>query len=443
MQQISTIVEKYKDLILEVERFIWQHPETGYREVVTSNYMSEQFTRLGYDVKLADGITGFYTVVDTGKAGPEILILGELDSIICPDHKDADPVTGAVHACGHNAQCAALIGVAAALKEPKILEKLCGRIRLCAVPAEELLELGYRSELKKQGKIKYYGGKSEFLSRGYFDGVDIAFMVHTSSTFLTRDGSVGCLAKEIIYKGEAAHAGGTPWLGKNALYAATCGINAVNAIRETFKEDDLLRFHPIITHGGDMVNAIPEKVKIETYVRGKSYEAILETNKKVNRALCGAALSLGTNIEIIDIPGYAPYFNDKNMLHLAEEAFKQILPERELVIEHRYSTGSTDIGDLSCIMPIVHPYAGGARGKGHGNDYEIYDPQAACVDSAKWQLAMLQLLLENGAVRAKKIIQEYKPLFPNKEAFLSFQDALASSGDRIIYREDGSVEVKC
>lgn len=443
MKEIAQVVESYKDLILEVERFIWKHPETGYREVVTSNYMAEQFTRLGYNVTLADGITGFYTVVDTGRPGPEILVLGELDSIICPDHKDADPVTGAVHSCGHNAQCAALVGIAAALTEQKILDKLCGRIRLCAVPAEELLEIGYRTELKKQGKIKYYGGKSEFLSRGYFDGVDIAFMVHTSSSYLMRDGSVGCLAKEIIYKGEAAHAGGSPWLGKNALYAATCGINAVNAIRETFKEDDLLRFHPIITHGGDMVNAIPEKVKIETYVRGKSYDAILETNKKVNRALCGAALSLGTNIEIIDIPGYAPYSNDKGMLEVTEEAFKAILPERELIVEHRYSTGSTDIGDLSCIMPIVHPYAGGARGKAHGNDYEIYDPQAACVDSAKWQLAMLKLLLQDNAVRAKKIIQEYKPLFPSKEAFLSFQDSLECSGDRILYHDDGRVEVKC
>ena len=88
-------------------------------------------------------------------------------------------------------------------------------------------------------------------------------------------------------------------------------------------------------------------------------------------------------------------------------------------------------------------YAGGARGKAHGNDYEIYDPQAACVDSAKWQLAMLKLLLQDNAVRAKKIIQEYKPLFPSKEAFLSFQDSLECSGDRILYHDDGRVEVKC
>ena len=182
MQNIINAVEKYRTMILEAERFIWNHPETGFRETVTSGYMEEQFRALGYDLVMADGITGFYTVIDTGRPGPELLILGELDSIICPGHKEADPMTGAVHSCGHNAQCAALLGVAAALKEPGLIDELnlSGRIRLCAVPAEELLEIGYRTELKNKGIIKYFGGKTEFLHRGYFDGVDLAFMVHTS-----------------------------------------------------------------------------------------------------------------------------------------------------------------------------------------------------------------------------------------------------------------------
>ena len=144
--------------------------------------MEDAFENLGYTITRAGNIPGFYTVIDTGREGPEVLILGELDSLVIPTHPECDKKTGAVHACGHNAQCAALLGVAAALKEPSVLEKLCGRIRLCAVPAEELIELDYRSELKAEGKIKYFGGKSEFLYRGYFDGVDIAFMVHTSSS---------------------------------------------------------------------------------------------------------------------------------------------------------------------------------------------------------------------------------------------------------------------
>jgi amidohydrolase len=440
MKRITEAVDKHRQLILDAERYLWSNPETGYREVKSSKYMEEHFEALGYELVRAEGITGFYTVIDTGREGPEVLILGELDSVICPSHKDADPVTGAVHSCGHHAQGATLLGIAAALKEPGVLDELCGRIRLCAVPAEELLEIEYRKELKKQGRIRYLGGKSEFLSRGYFDGVDIAFMVHTAGGFSCNAGSVGCIAKNIIYKGKASHAGGSPWNGHNALYAATCGINAANALRETFIDSELVRFHPIITHGGDMVNAIPERVQIESYVRGRTYDAIVKNNQKINRALVGAALSMGTNIEIIDIPGYAPHVNDKNLIDVAKEGASMI--GIEMGFSEKYSTGSTDVGDLSTIMPVVQPYAGGARGTSHGMDYEIVDAEAACVTNAKWQLAMLKILLGNRAERAKKVIEEYEPMFGTKEEFLAFQDNLNSSGDRITYLEDGTAQAR-
>jgi metal-dependent amidase/aminoacylase/carboxypeptidase family protein len=111
MHRVIDTVEKNNKLMLEAERYIWANPETGYREVKTSEYMAKKFRELGYELTMAEGITGFYTVIDTGREGPEILVMGELDSVICPSHPDADPVTGAVHACGHHAQCAALLGV--------------------------------------------------------------------------------------------------------------------------------------------------------------------------------------------------------------------------------------------------------------------------------------------------------------------------------------------
>lgn len=441
MKNISAAVEKYREMILDAERYIWKNPETGYKEFKTSKYMAEKFEELGYSLNYADGITGFYTVIDTGRAGPEVLILGELDSIICSTHPESDPETGAVHSCGHNAQCAALLGVAAALTDKNVLSRLCGKIRLCAVPAEELLEIEYRSELKKQGKIKYFGGKSEFLSRGYFDGVDIAFMVHTANVFCAKHYAVGFISKNIIYKGRASHAGSTPWSGINALYAANCGLNAVNALRETFKEEDYIRVHPIITSGGDMVNAIPETVRMESYVRGKTFEAINSANKKVNRALIGAALSMGANIDIIDMPGYAPLVNDMNMIELAKDAMEMTDPDIKFIFNDTTGTGSTDMGDLSAIMPVVHPYAAGAEGKSHGNNYKITDPVAACVTNAKWQVAMLTLLLENGAERAKRIISEFKPEFASKEDYLAYQDSICQSGNRITYNENGTAEI--
>ncbi len=436
MKKLLETVEKHSRLILDVERYIWKNPETGYKEFKTSKYMEETFRSLGYDLVMAEGITGFYTVIDTGRPGPQVLVLGELDSIICPEHPESDPQTGAVHSCGHNAQCAALVGVAATLKEPGALDELSGKIMLCAVPAEELLEIEYRSNLIKEGKIKYMGGKVEFLSRGYFNDVDMAFMLHTSSSFHSANGGVGCMAKSITYKGKAAHAGGSPWMGKNALYAATCGLNAVNAIRETFKESDVIRVHPIITSGGSMVNAIPETATIESYVRGATFEAIESANKKVNKALCGAALSLGCNIDIADIPGYAPLYNNKDLLKIVKEAADLTIPEREFFHTEYFSSGSTDMGDLASIMPAVHPYAGGAKGTSHGNDYYIEDPVAACVDSAKLQVGMLYLLLSDGAKRAKEIIDNFEPAFPSKKAYLDYLDSLNRSGDRIEYSED-------
>lgn len=443
MGKFDAAVEKYREIIKATHDYIWANPETGYREKKTSAYMEEAFEKLGYNIVRAGDIPGFYTVIDTGREGPEVLVLGELDSLICADHPEADPETGAVHCCGHHAQCAALVGLAAALKEPGVLDSLSGRIRLCAVPAEELIEIEYRKELMKEGKIRYFGGKSEFLYRGYFDGVDIAFMVHTTAVtdkFMIGKGSVGCIAKRVIYKGVSSHAGGSPWNGCNALYAATLGLQAINSVRETFKEQDIIRVHPIITQGGRAVNAIPDTVIIESYVRGSNFDAIRQANNKVNRALCGAALSLGANIDIQDAPGYAPLLNDEGMRNLAYDAALNI-PGPDAFMRETIGSGSTDMGDLCSIMPVVHPHIPGAEGKGHGSDYLIKDIEIACVTSAKWQLEMLCLLLSDGAVRAKEIIKDYKAPFASKEEYFNYIDSFVSDGDRITY-SDGVANVR-
>lgn len=440
---IRQAVESHRQLILDTLAFVTAHPETGYREMETSRYMEQVFRELSYDVIPAGDIPGFYTVLDTGRPGPEVLVLGELDAVLCANHPEANPETGAVHSCGHNAQCAALVGIAAALKEAAVAGQLCGRVRLCAVPAEELLEMDYRCELREKGVIRYFGGKPEFLYRGYFDGVDMALMVHTTPDpgFKVNIGAIGCQAKRIVYKGRAAHAGGSPWNGVNALYAATQGLSAINAIRETFKESDIIRVHPILTSGGSAVNVIPDQVHLESYVRGSSYEAISEANRKVNRALCGAALSIGANVDIVDIPGYSPYTNCPAMIDVAAEALAAVYPDQPFQRNNFRSSGSTDMGNLACVMPVVHPYAPGAVGLGHGANYYIENPEAACVQSAAWQTAMLRILLGDGGQRALKILATHKPPFAGKEAYFAYLDGLDASGDRITYHPDGTVSV--
>ena len=442
MGKLSKLVAKHEQLIRDAHAYFWANPETGYKEFKTSKYLEDKFIELGYDIVRAENITGFYTTIDTGRVGPTLLILGELDSIICPSHPDADKTTGAVHSCGHSAQCSALLGIAAALKEPGALDELSGKIKLCAVPAEELLEIEYRSNLIKKGVIKYYGGKTEFIYRGYFDDVDLAFMVHTTSktpTFNVINGAVGIIAKNVELIGQSSHAGGSPWSGKNALYAATTAINACNALRETFKESDIIRFHPIITSGGSIVNAIPESTKIESFVRGKTFDAIVEANDRLNQAIIGGALALDCNVNIDDKAGYAPLINSTDLIKVAEEAHALMGTNVPFVYTDETWSASTDMGDLSCIMPVVHPYAPGAVGKAHGNDYYVNDVDLACIGSAKWQLSMIEILLSNGGARAKEIVKNYKPLF-TKEEFLAFYDSLSRSGNRITYA-DGEAKV--
>ena len=170
-QQLVQNVEKHRQMILDAERWLWAHPQTGYTEWEAHNYLVEKYEALGYSLTLAGNIPGFYTEVDTGRPGPKLAIFGELDALDIANHPES--VNGMAHCCGHNGQSAALLGIAAALKEPGALDGLCGTIRLVAVPAEEMIQLAFREDLRKKGVIQYMGGKVEFMARGMLDGVDI------------------------------------------------------------------------------------------------------------------------------------------------------------------------------------------------------------------------------------------------------------------------------
>lgn len=172
-QLYERLVDKHREEILAAEDYIWRHPETGFREWKTTAYMQDVFEKAGYTLVKAGDIPGFYTDIETGRPGPKLLIMAELDALSAPNHVQA--VDGCAHACGHHAQCAAMAGIALALKEPGALDGLSGSVRLMCVPAEELIELDFRDGLRRAGVIHYLGGKTEFMHRGYMDGVDLRF----------------------------------------------------------------------------------------------------------------------------------------------------------------------------------------------------------------------------------------------------------------------------
>lgn len=440
-QAYLDMVSKHTEKILETERYIWAHPESGFKEWNTSAYMAKIFEDAGYTLHYAGDIPGFYTDLDTGKPGPKILILGELDALVAGTHKEA--WNGCAHACGHNAQCAGLVGIALALKEPGALDGLCGSIRLMAVPAEELIEIGYRDSLRRQGIIHYLGGKVEFMYRGYMDGCDIAFMFHTGirndgMVFACGKGANGCMAKDVVYKGKASHAGGSPQKGINALYAATLGLQAINSLRETFTDDDHIRVHPIMEANGSAVNIIPAKATVSTFVRGATMDSIIAANKKVNRALAAGALAMGAEVEISDRPGYAPLINAPALQEVAKECMIAVAGADKVQFTDSWGSGSTDMGDLSAVMPAMHPHVAGAAGTSHGDDYEIVDPYMACVMSAQAQLLMAVELLKDDGARAKHVIDTFQPVYPSKAAYFEAVNQLMTDRGLVTYTENGA-----
>src|SRR5947207_3669440 len=422
-RRVWDAVDRRGDEIIGLGEEIRRHPELGFKEVRTARLVEETFRKLGLAPRAGLALTGVRADAE-GRlgAGPTFAVLGELDALVVAGHPEGDPQTGAAHACGHNAQIAGMLGAAMALLDAKALDQLAGRVAFFAVPAEEYGDIEWRVDQARAGKLEFLGGKPELLRLGHFGGVDLAMVSHGTSRAGAGKAGVpgsnnGCIVKTVRYIGRAAHAGGAPHMGINALYAAQIGLMAINAIRETFRDEDTIRVHPIITHGGSQVNVIPGEVRIETYVRGRTMPAILDANLKVDRALRAGALALGAKVEIETLPGYMPMTCDPIMArHFRDIAGDLFGAENYRQIGHR--TGSTDMGDLSMVMPILQSYVGGATGTGHGPDYMIVDPELSYVTEAKALAAMAIDMLAEGATGAREVLAKAKPPM-TREQYLS------------------------
>lgn len=421
-------IDRRRDEIVAIGTAIAASPELGFKEVATARLVAQKLREMGLSPREGLAITGVKAVLAGGAPGPTVGILGELDALVCADHLRADPTSGAAHACGHHAQVAAMIGAGIGLLASAAMEHLAGNIALFAVPAEEYVEIEYRNELRRQGRLEFLTGKAELVRLGEFDDIDTVLIIHTSSglgeaKFGVNNTSNGSLSKFIRYIGRAAHAGANPHHGINALKAATLGMAAIDALRETFRDDDSIRVHPIVTRGGDAVSAVPADVRLETFVRGRTMEAILDANAKVDRALRAGALAMGARVEIVTLPGYLPMTQDANLTALFRANAARIVgPER--VVDSGHSTGSTDVGDLSHLLPICHPRVAGAVGHGHGRDYQVVDYDDAVVNPAKVMATTAIDLLAEGAA-ARRVLSEFKPQL-SKEAYLALLRSLTS-----------------
>ena len=421
-------IDRRSDEIIAVSKDILEHPEPGYSEYRTARVVAEQFAKMGVKFRAGLALTGLKGAVSGGKgSGPRVAIIGELDSLIVEGHPHADQDTKAAHACGHNCQIGMMLGAVTGLMEPEVLSELSGEIVPFAVPAEEFIEVARRLDLRESGKIEFMGGKQELIKLGEFDDVDIAMMCHTASemgahSFAMGGTSNGHVVKYVRFTGRGAHAGAVPHLGVNALNAATFALQAINTNRELYRDQDTVRIHGIMTKGGEAVSAVPADVRLEWRVRSGSPDAVVRNSEIVDRCFQAGALAVGASVSITNIPGYLPMRHDQRLMELFRGNAGRLMDESKILImpPSRNRGGSTDMGDLSHILPSIHPYTAGALGAGHSSEYVITDYQRAVVNPAKIMAMSVIDLLADNAVKAREVMSSFRPAM-TRLAYLNFQ----------------------
>ena len=425
-KEICTLIDKQAGTIVDIVKDIGAHPELGFKEFRTSDVVNDFLRSAGYETERGLAITGIKAKLKKNSTGPNIAVLGELDGIICSESSWADKITGATHNCGHNLQLGILMAVAKAFQQSGVASQLAGNISFIATPAEEYIELGYRTELRKEGKLRYFGGKQELVRKGAFDDVDAAMMVHsqgnTPQPFTTVfNNSIGLVADTIQYIGKTAHAGIAPEDGINALYAAVAGINAVNALRETFRDEDRNRVHFIITKGGEVVNSVPADVRLECMVRANNIPSMRQLLEKTERAFRSGGDALGASTKINRLSGYLPLACNENMNRLFAENARQFIPDNQVASVDFFKV-STDMGDITNLMPAIHPMVGGVNGALHAANFEAADYSTAIITPAKIIASTLVDLLLNDAEKMRSIIKNHQPKL-TKQAYFDLMDS--------------------
>lgn len=416
-------IDANREQIIALGKDTYCTPELGYKEFETTKRVAEAFRENGLEPEMNIAYTG--CKVSAGKENsPRIAVMGELDCVVCDEHPDSIS-NGNIHACGHHVQLANLFGCTLGLMKSGVMNELGGGVDFIAIPSEECIDYEYRNQLIADGEIQYYGGKQEYLRRGGLDNVDMILQCHMmempegKSCIVDTKGN-GFVTKTVRFIGKASHAGFAPHEGINALNMAELALNNIHALRETFREEDKVRVSAVITEGGGVVNVVPSVVTMQIMVRAFNIEAMLDASKKVNRALKAGALAIGGKVEIHDQMGYLPLNTESKI----SKFFRDNMVEfggcgEDSFIEEYQTAGSTDLGDMSQIMPCMHIWSGGITGGLHSKDYRLADEEQAYILPAKMLALTIIDLLYDDAEAAKEILKDFKPVF-TRESYLEF-----------------------
>ncbi|HLO25755.1 MAG TPA: M20 family metallopeptidase [Geobacteraceae bacterium] len=321
---ITELVEERKAELTAIAEELYRSPETGLQEYKSAALLTGVLEREGF--LLERGLAGLATAfrASSGVQGPAIAILAEMDAL---------PEIG--HACGHNIIAAAAIGAAIALRHA--LPEEAARIIVLGTPAEEL---GI--------------GKCELLKAGCFHDVDFALMVHPSSKRQVLKMYLGLAKVHFTFYGKPAHAAAYPEEGVNALDGAIQTFNGINALRQHVRQD--VRVHGIITQGGVAPNIIPEKASCSFYVRADDLAEVERVKKRVIACAQGAAVASGCRLDVVeDERVLAPMKINRAFSALYSRQLEYLhLPESMAPADK--NKGSSDIGNVSQVVPTIHPH---------------------------------------------------------------------------------------
>ena len=415
-EKLCRQIDQCREEIIRSGEKLLQMPELAYKENKTAAFAASFLESRGLEIKKNLAITGLRADFDTGRPGPKVGILGELDGLIVPNHAFADPETHAAHACGHHAPLNAMLWAAAFLTQEETAKELSGSLAFVGTPSEECQNQPYIAQLVAEGKLEFFGGKSQMIAEGVFDDIDIAVMLHAGDRNFTPSGFNGFVMKQLIFKGRSAHAGAYPERGVNAISMMRCAMAMIDAQRDTFRDEDHVRIHGYIPDGGEAVNVVPDRTVFTLQVRGGSPEAIADASEKIDRCIHGAALAFGGDAEVRNIFGFMPLvpYSDLDDLHIANA---ELIAPGVPCTRGIYRPSSTDMGDVSMIRVALHAYSRGFEGTAHTDTFLVNDPQAAYVDAVKFLVCDAVDLLWKDAETGRRIAKLPTPM--NKESYLA------------------------
>ena len=377
-------IENYRDELKELSLRIHSNPEIAFQEEKAATWLTDYLKEKGFSIE--KGICGLATAFRAGygKGKPVIALLAEYDAL---------PKLG--HACGHNIIATSAVGAGIAAK--LAVDEFGGTVQVLGTPGEEM-----------------YGGKVYMVRKGAFKDVDAVMMVHPAGLNTAATKFLACQTLEVEFFGKPAHAAARPEVGINALEAMLMSYAAINSLRQHIK--DSARIHGIITDGGEAANIVPAHTAGHFIVRAAEDSYLDELKERVLNCFMGAATATGAKLKYKwGEARYAPLHNNFTLARMFRKNL-QSLGRRVHLVDPRIGIGSSDIGNVSRVVPSIHPLIAIASARAVTHSPQFAETAASeagmrgLIDAAKaLAMTVVDLVAEPAMlVKAKKELAQDK-----------------------------------